>query len=140
MENIPVCSMCGGVCCKSSGGLVFPEDLTAGSDDLKKKLILGIYAVDVYDKIDSTQNNKAFYYVRLAQKGSGNLFDPYSKGECILLDSRGCRLTHDERPKGCRELVPNPPNCYFPNNLNAYQCAIAWMPYYDLLEEIIRGI
>ncbi len=139
-ENIKVCSACGGICCKSSGGLVFPGDFgEINLNTLIQVFKSGLYAVDYLDS--RTNEMSSDYYIRTRLINAKKVFDPKGNGQCVILTENGCKLSFHLRPKGCRELVPNPPNCYFPNNsINLKTCVEAWKPYEHLIEEAFRSI
>lgn len=137
-ENIEICSACGGICCKSSGGLVYPEDFgNIKVDTLIDAFKTGLYAVDYFD--DRNNGLGSGYYIRTRIVSAQKVFDPNGLGQCVILSESGCELSYNQRPKGCRELIPNPPNCYFPNNtINLKTCAEAWKPFEELIEEAFR--
>ncbi len=139
-ENKEVCSACGGVCCKSSGGLVYPNDFgEINLPRLIESLKSGYYAVDYFD--DRTNEMSSGYYLRTRVVGVQRAFHPNGLGVCILLNETGCKLNYNNRPTGCKALIPNPPNCYYPNNeINVKSCAIAWQPYEQLVEQSFRII
>lgn len=135
MENLEICNECGGKCCKSSPGLIFPEDFGRISLELlKEKFQSGLYAVDICDlPVNAT------YFIRMKRKGCDSIFDPGRKNECSCLEQNGCRFVHDDRPVACRALIPDPPRCYFGDPIyNMINCAKAWQPYTSLIEQAFR--
>jgi len=141
LEDKEVCRKCGGVCCKQSGGLVFPSDaLSVGESDIRSFLFENInngkYSVDAF--IDD-QKGKSGYYIRMRQITDSGAFNPGTKGTCSFLNENGCSFDYNNRPKGCRDLIPSPPDCYFPDGLSLTECVDAWKHYSNIIEEVIRA-
>jgi Fe-S-cluster containining protein len=140
LENLEVCRKCGGFCCKQSGGLVFPADLAFTHESsiytfLKENLHIGKYSVDV---LMDDPSGISGYYIRMRQLTDSGNFNPGNKGQCSFLNDDGCSFDYQNRPKGCRDLIPSPPECYFSDGMAITKCVEAWKPHYDIIEALIR--
>lgn len=101
-ENMKICAVCGGKCCKRMPGICFPEDFDNDQSKIKAAIDSGRYCVDWFENFDDQG-----YYVRPATVGNeGKKRDPSWGGQCTFLTSHGCKLDHDNRPIECRMLEP----------------------------------
>ena len=70
--------------------------------------------------------------------------DPSFGGECVALTENGCKLSHDERPKGGRVLIPDLDiqedgfkiNCH--SDWSKKESAIEWYTYRDILIKLMK--
>jgi hypothetical protein len=147
--NAERCTSCGGRCCKHMPGTSSPEDWGAPDEDamaarIDGALRTGKWAIDWLDA-DEDVGSRVFY-LRPAIKGKeGDVFDPSWGGTCTMLGPKGCALEYEQRPHGCRELVPGLPDapCLRPDTtMPKITDAGLWAPYQDLLRdagEIVTG-
>ncbi len=132
-ENYELCSECGGKCCKGLPGTVYPDDINELSfDAIHEMLESGRYSIDWWEAAEP------IYFLRPATKGKeGNYYDGSWGGECTFLSESGCELLFEERPTGCKALVPNPNHgkqaCNV-NGLNKRHGVDAWVPHQNLLK------
>jgi len=139
-ENKEICEKCGGACCKRMPACASPLDFDMNRNKFLSILKTGEWAIDwldknTFDEPDGTEKERA-YFIRPAVKGVTNLFDNSKKGECIFLEEKGCRLSIEQRPIGCRLLEPKENfNCILHFG-NTKEAALSWMPYKNLIEEI----
>ena len=138
-KNMNICSICKGFCCKRSPAIVYPEDIKGElKTGLKAILETGKYCIDWWE------GDPEIYFIRPATKGNeGKLLDPTWGGECTFLTEEGCSLEFSERPEGCRFLRPNsnyPYDCDAPDGHNKKHGADAWLPYQDMIKEIIEEL
>jgi hypothetical protein len=147
----PLCATCGGACCKTLPGCVFPQecgdDVEAG---LRAKLASGKYIFDywegefVHDNgTDRLPADKIGYYLRpkvTDEVKSRGIVNGAWGGVCVFHTDTGCTLSDDEeRPLNCRALKPKATEdgrCS--NDGCGKQDAIAaWIPHNELIEQII---
>jgi len=111
VEDLKICSECGGSCCKNMACHFSPDDFQRISfKTLKIEIEKGHISIDWwYSDIDEKKPRyKRVYYLRIKNKNA-NILDPSWGGQCSLWDKgKGCPLPFNERPKGARALIPNP--------------------------------
>ena len=113
-ENKSICAACAATrgektCCRSYPGIASPDDFAGNGQTLEEALYVslssGKWAIDWWDNHDGPDD----YFIRPAVKGcEGKLEDPSWGGACTFLTDKGCKFKYDERPEGCRALIPNP--------------------------------
>lgn len=132
-ENIEICKKCGGVCCKNYAGAYHPNDF---GDNITYELLESAMetnniAIDWYEMKD---NEKGFYL--RPRHTDGGKVDPSWGAQCVNLTDNGCKLSFDERPYGCRTLIPN---INFACEEGAFIKRMAyesWNPYHDILNKL----
>ncbi len=145
------CAECGGNCCKSYAGCAWPQDLEPLTEKHLLKLFRsGAWAIDWYEGDPRPEDSyeeedylgSEAYVVRPAHTNEpGELLDPSWGGECVMLRSTGCALKHEDRPTQCRMLKPRKDeSCTASTDWHKQQAAIAWIPYHDLLNKVIKTI
>jgi len=111
-QNAEVCAACGGECCKKAPGAAWPEDFEEVNEALFLRLAeSGDWAVDWWEGPLPGEEDQEWgprYFWRPKAREDRGLFAPLWFGTCRLLRDDGCALTFDERPSGCRMLVPVP--------------------------------
>lgn len=97
------CSSCGGACCKQYPGISLPEDFP-DVQSIADALSSGRWCID-YEGDDP--------FLRCATKGSEGtaVEELYDGHECTFHGARGCELKPDDRPAGCRYMVPMIGSC-----------------------------
>ncbi len=145
--NPSVCSPCGGKCCQTMPGCVFPSDLDSQlrpevvADKVLALLESGRYALDWWEGnpfSDHACSGRA-YFLRPAIRGSeGRWTDDSWGGTCTFHSAQGCALEEPQRPLECRALVPSPHGaCYKPEGWEAggrRLAAQAWWEYQETLQ------
>ena len=148
-DNTPVCTSCGGACCKNMPGIAFPSDFglpsIEGEQKLKDAFLSGKWTMEVY------VGNPFLFYTRIvrpAVKGyeniliSGSRIDAmkgvYSVGVCSLLMENGCPLETNMRPHQCQFTEPQEtrPCPYHGLSDIRKEAASLWFPFQALLESI----
>ena len=106
--NPQICKACGGDCCKSMGCHIAPDDL------------MSLTLSDIISFIDE----------------SGCISIDWWEGNPITneRDNKRCPLSFEYRPKGARELIPDIDKCN--QSYSKQQCAIDWMQYSDIMEQV----
>ncbi|NMA66249.1 MAG: hypothetical protein GX957_08430 [Clostridiaceae bacterium] len=138
-ENTELCKACGGKCCKTMGGHYSPDDFVDLSlSSLIYEIEKGYISIDwwVGDVMGDDRENT--YYLRTRNLGAG-VIDPSWGGVCCLLTENGCSLSWEERPYGCRALVPLPNNECRTDYTKEDSCK-EWYPYQDTFKKLIRRI
>lgn len=99
-EATKQCAKCKGQCCMYMPGHYSPSDFPDLSyDALKTEIEKGGIAIDWWE---ATPNQ---YYLRARQIGENVVHGSWG-GICVNLTPRGCRLSWEERPLGCRSVKP----------------------------------
>ena len=141
--NVELCKACGGKCCKHMPGIAYPVDFKKPLlQSLIRAFKSGMWAIDWYEG-DPTRDDKLtqVYYIRPRIKGIKELFDPSWGGECVFLTTKGCTLKPLERPKTCRMLEPaSLTKCVFHAAGTKRVCAIAWLPYQDIILKAAEAV
>ncbi len=144
-ENISLCGICKGGCCRRAPGVVFPEDIKEEitKESLKRYLDKG-YAFDWwYDKLFDDQENTTNYYLRPQTiTTKDKLFYPSWGGRCILHTDEGCSLNFEDRPTQCKALIPSKKddqyNCksLSEEKYGKKASALAWLKYNNIIKEL----
>lgn len=145
-ENISVCSLCGGKCCKQIPGAVFPEQLNDISVESLLQMYKDGYCFDYWEgnpTKDEKYDNVTAYYLRPQTISAiGRMVDPSWGAQCSFLTPTGCKLSFDKRPMECQTLVANhlaPGNCTSDTKgYNKKDAAIKWFPYNDIIEQVLN--
>lgn len=150
MENLIVCTNCGGECCKFMGCHYSPDDFENISfDSLKKQIDKGHISIDwwegnPFDEEDDFSIQRAFFLrirnINKYDKDLSPIVDPSFGGICSLLTETGCSISYDNRPKGGRELIPRKRDkdiCI--SNYDKKQCAIEWYKYNEILYDLYKN-
>lgn len=152
----PLCAPCGGSCCKRMPGTTHPSQWGETEDEMVANLASafasGMWAVDWWDGdprpdapspfdangdwFDNPARLDRAEYVRPAM-GSPHRFPVEHPawghdGPCVFLADAGCKLTHDERPLGCRALEPGEPECK-PHDGGKAGGALVWVPFRSVI-------
>lgn len=171
-ENLEVCKKCGGNCCKNMPGAYSPEDLFKGEEITKesiKRLIMESDNLSIDRWEADEEYGEELYYIRpklVSRKpGMSDWFDLLTLAigkcdsekkvdfaivtdnhQCYFLGENGCKLSYDQRPKNCRDLIPNPENgCYIKevkeqNMSEKLYYAKMWEPYSEMIEKVSEEI
>lgn len=137
--NSSVCSNCIRCCCQTMGCHISPEDL----NEISVENIIGLIDESQCVSIDYWEGNPVTgahdyrgYYLRMRNHRT-HVIDPAYHGICSILTDTGCPLPFTHRPKGGRELIPNPnADCF--TGYTKQQCAIDWMKYRDIMEQVYQ--
>lgn len=148
MERPDICAECGGYCCKKLPGVAYPSDFGRSARTIREGVLAalrtGKWAIDWWEGDPTGRDlvDQAFY-MRPAVVGEAGVFHGAWDGNtCAFLTSTGCELSHDDRPRECRLLVPardpfNPTTaCRSPKGVSKKDASIKWLPYSDLLKEV----
>lgn len=141
-EDLEICAVCGGACCKDIPGAYFPADiLGAGEaplDTLVRLFETGKYAVDWWEgDPDLTRDTvERGFFIRPAHRGAQRLLDPSWGGkECVHLTPTGCELALEARPTQCRMLRPKAGGlCHLDEWADKRHSALSWEPYWETIE------
>lgn len=148
-DNTKLCSECGGECCKSLPGILFPEDVgEVTHSNIKRLLDTGRYTIDWWEGDPRYVRERRrplmdrCMFVRPAVKGKeGETFDPaWSGNDCTFLTSSGCQLEPEKRPTGCKLLEPKSLGCRYRGKMkdSKREGALAWLKYQVMLDSFRR--
>jgi hypothetical protein len=151
-EDPSICARCGGDCCKTLPGIEWPERFLDSPDPvvtLMNLLLSGDWVLATHYGIPYKPENpppdeirfKKIYYPRPAtveESGKGPLAQD-AVGSCCLLGTDGCRLEFQERPRLCRELVPEKSG-HCSARVNKGDAALAWLPHQHIVLDALRGM
>lgn len=141
-ENPDFCTPCGGQCCKTLPGEYWPEDFNNDVDTIKKALESGEVAIDYWDWYENSEGVRVNgYYLRPKTVNRVEvLVDASWGGQCIHLTDDGCTKEFEQRPRGCRELVPEADNSKCNSPIMKFDAVVAWEKYHSMLEDVIAEI
>lgn len=107
--NAEMCSACGGDCCKYYAGFVSPHDIAEPFEQNLAAMLASDYCIDPWEgDLDGPGELSQILMVRPRHTNAPDeLFDSSWGGVCSMLTDKGCKLSYENRPKVCRELVPN---------------------------------
>jgi Fe-S-cluster containining protein len=141
-EDIQLCARCGGQCCLTKPGIEAPERFNASGDlaaALHDALASGNWVLEEHLGIPyqtesaSPDPDRLIYYPRpatLAEQQQSAITPLPGSGVCVFLTDNGCQLAFAERPRLCRELVPDVCfECESP--WGRREAALAWLPWQD---------
>lgn len=141
-ENTSMCSKCGGKCCKRLPGGYHPSDFGCEiTEELLESLINDPehpISIDWYD--DFIYEDKSYprgYYIR-PRVIDGDAVDGSWGGVCNNLTETGCSLSWDDRPWSCKLLAPSENGHCGHQYDEKLSCAVAWLPYRDMIEHIVE--
>lgn len=152
-ENTVVCQECGGFCCRTAGCEIFPQDVkkwfntdTITKEHIHKLLSTGLIQLDWWEEdvryfefgYKEDYFNTHDYYSECYFLHMRSVHDPAVCGSfggiCRALSNEGCILSWELRPTGGKSLVPIK-RFHCTAELSKPHCALAWIPYHDLLDE-----
>jgi Fe-S-cluster containining protein len=117
-ENHTVCSECGGCCCQKIPGAYIPSQLSVKQivDGVKKKR-LKLWRMDGVT-FPRPRNTPVAKYT----------YDEYeiSRGNCMYLGEKGCKLDFDSRPHECKGLIPSSYHCQHVRGTSLDAIEAAW--------------
>lgn len=150
-EDFSLCARCGGQCCLTRPGIEAPDRFLARGDmatDLRETLISGNWVLEEHLGIPyepgtiSPDPNLIIRYPRPAtlQERQHPGFAPLPEsGPCVFLTASGCQLPFEQRPRLCRELVPDVCfECESP--WGRREAALAWLPWQEILTVALNGL
>ena len=145
----PVCGMCKGKCCKNLPGALHPDDVVdCTKEGIRKLLERGDVSIDwYYSRYTKRFHRNRGYYLRF-RTAHGPVIDPVylvNDGRCLHLTENGCDLPFDERPYGCKSLVPKaestqPLKLCCTSTYGSFQAAEAWEPYWKILDDLVEEL
>ncbi len=142
-----VCSPCGGKCCKHMPGEYMPDDF-AESDmiaRISEGLKSGTMSIDWWEgDPEGDLGVREAYYLRPSVKRYENFIfhGAWGGAECSQLTENGCNLSFEDRPSGCKALVPghNGYGCTTASGFGKRAAVIAWKQHRTLLLQIANSI
>ena len=95
-------------------------------------------------QIDWWEAEESLYFLRpTVLNDIGEVFSPTWGGRCVFLTDNGCKLSWEDRPYGCKALVPNASGkCK--SSYGKFQCAKEWEACKELIDlekcgRLVRG-
>lgn len=141
--NHEICAECGGECCKRCGCEFSPDDFSEISFEFLKKEIQKGYITIEYINGEIVHQDNGSYILRVRNKEDSIVKYHFSKGPCILLGEKGCKLSDDKRPAGGRLLRPSNEKAGFFNssrrcysNYSLEDCCYEWAPHQKILYDL----
>lgn len=142
-EDMLICARCGGQCCLTRPGIEAPERFLRDGSDLASSLAASLasgkwvleehWGIPYEPGTESPDPDRLIRYPRPATvhefKQPG--FAPASdSGACVFLSAKGCELPFEERPRLCRELLPDVCfECESP--WGRREAALEWLPWQE---------
>jgi Fe-S-cluster containining protein len=75
----------------------------------------------------------------IAERAGGTVHAGAETSPCVFLEATGCRLTHEDRPRMCRELEPWA-NGDCQARWDLPEAVRAWAPWQGLIEEALSQL
>ena len=97
-----------GQCCKNAPGKFVPADFGKDVKRMEKAIRDGIAQIDYWEPDKQSRGKKVYYIRATAEEALGEVVHALWGGPCAHhSDTNGCALSYDDRPKNCRDVVPN---------------------------------
>jgi hypothetical protein len=147
MENLQICVLCGGKCCKRVPGEWSVKDVLARAVSLEaalnKMIDEGLVQFDWWmGDVEGEKELSRVYYPRGPVTTNRSItHGSWGHDPCALLAPTGCRLGHDKRPQGCRDLTPSEDFSCEPVE-GGYEKRVAakeWRAYQKEIENVISS-
>lgn len=158
VQDPETCARCGGGCCQGAPGASDPSDLLDEDGDLDELTIFemlssGDWVLGFWDGDPRGGRGVSIVYFPhpAHKKKTDELIErrfSWNLGGCTFLTDNGCKLEFEERPYGCRTLIPiwdekkNDFACKHMNGdqLDNRRAALNWLPHQEKLMEIAREV
>lgn len=150
-EDRQLCARCGGQCCRTKPGIEEPERFLNGNDltdGLEQALTSSNWVMEEHLGIPygpgetAPDPDRLIRYPRpatLAEQQQPGISPLPGSGVCVFLTDSGCRLPFAERPRLCRELVPDVCfECESP--WGRREAALAWLPWQDQVTDLLARL
>lgn len=140
LENLDICSACGGKCCQHFSGVCWPYDFVEPYlENLRTAFGSGYYVLDYWEgKFNGEFDHP--YFVRIRHKKVlHSLIDPSCGGICIFWSKKiGCGLSFKDRPTMCRVIIPRRSyECDCPKQYEKKDAVKAWLPFQCVLTTLV---
>lgn len=148
-EDSSICARCGGHCCRTRPGIEGPERFLAAPDPasaLAALLAGGKWVLEQHlgvpyqPGVTPPDPDRIIRYPRPATVHEHHWpgLEPLpDTGDCVYLEHDGCSLPFQDRPRLCRELVPDIClECESP--WGRREAALAWLPCQDMLGKALQ--
>ena len=145
--NYKMCKLCGGKCCQRYAGSYIPSNF---KHSITKEFIIsllnnGRFTIDWWEGDAKDGNLSVTYYLRPKHKG-GSVIEGSWGGVCINWTKENwCSLKENERPHGCKMIIPNykngKTNCrtLIEDKAGKMDGAIAWYEFQNIINEAIES-
>lgn len=168
-EDADTCARCGGLCCSRYPGSAMPEDFGAPDLNVMRITIRAALQTDNWS-IDCWEGDPRFrgeatesgdanpedeidwdsWFLRPATVHGrpsmrGGVVDRSWGGACVFHSAKGCAI-QENRPSGCRGLKPGRYgvdgrlSACVDEHSGKRHAAIAWLPYHNLIDELIEEL
>lgn len=148
-EDLEICKECGGNCCLRAPCHYSPSDFEDLSykglkKTLKKRRYITVFRVSSKTCKSAFRDMKVdfpyFYILRIRTSGTGQASCSAQIDDddlCVLLTSKGCPLSYEERPMGARLLIPKKEmKCV--NLYSIDECLYDWKDHQDVLRKLFK--
>ncbi len=150
-EDHSICARCGGHCCRTRPGIEGPERFLGSPDPaaaLAQFLGSGNWVLEQHLGVPYQPGETApdperiIRYPRPAtvlEHGKPGLAPLPDTADCVFLAADGCYLPFNDRPRLCRELVPDIClECESP--WGRREAALAWLNYQEIIEQALKQL
>jgi Fe-S-cluster containining protein len=140
-ENTSLCKKCGR-CCNHYAGIVHPSQLPEITVKVLKQMFKDGYCFDNY--VGNPTDNPEYddltaWFIRPQHTNKiGQLIDESYGGKCSFLTDTGCKLTFENRPAGCQDLIPGVTKCVNTKGYDKASASANWLPYNKIIEQFIK--
>jgi len=144
MEDKKVCKKCGGYCCKQYPGAIDPADLGKNKKEIQARLVemlRGNYIFDYWEGSFKRRKHTSYFLRPKVDNEVGTYSRVHGSwgGPCAFLTPSGCELPYEDRPRNCRELIPNPnyPEGKCKKGYDKEDSLTDWYKYRKMIKELI---
>jgi Fe-S-cluster containining protein len=140
VEDISICTNCGGRCCKTAPGRFAPDDLLMLYGAVQTKTVSmmlddGIAAITL--GLVGALNSRLAPIFTLAARGLNepSLCLCLDTARCTHLGSSGCSFELDKRPLECAAIIPSTSQCKLPGKTKMEDY---WVPHQETLRKVVE--
>jgi len=139
VEDVELCSSCGGRCCKLTPGRFSPYDLDrfGGCTVSVVDELLNQGLATITGSLVNAWNSQLAPVLILAAQGVDRpAIDLFRENVCcVSLQSTGCLYSLEERPYECAAIIPSTVECKMPDSVHMEDF---WVEHQEVLREVVH--
>lgn len=132
--NKELCAKCRGRCCKETGCFFMPNDFKKIEfKSLKRRINKGYISIATASRLNGIELPYPILYLKIRNINS-DICCMSTKGRCMLLTDKGCKLKFKKRPSGGKALIPGKEGCH--SLYTEEEILTQWKPYQEVLKQL----